>query len=169
MCPMPGICSALTHEVVEGSGDAHDLVNGPATGFDRDDEELAGHPGPPRLRRDRSETKAPRRIAVGEAGEHDALAVRREDEDLPLVAIGNEQMVARTQPDGGGDRSPIYDAGGSLRGHLNDLARSLLDGSFGGAVAADPKLVFVIDSEKARDSAADRVPREWWRLATSLR
>ena len=27
----------------------------------------------------------------------------------------------------------------------------------------------LFDSEKARDSAADRVPREWWRLATSLR
>src|SRR5713101_3216587 len=116
MCPMSGICSALTHEVVERSGDAHDLVNGPGTGFDHDDEELAGHTDPPRLRRDRSETKAPRRIAVGEAGEHDALAVRREDEDLPLVAIGNEQMVARAQPDGGGDRSPIYGAGSSLGG-----------------------------------------------------
>jgi 4-diphosphocytidyl-2-C-methyl-D-erythritol kinase len=27
----------------------------------------------------------------------------------------------------------------------------------------------IFDSEEARDEAADRVPREWWRLATSLR
>ncbi|HEX6604745.1 MAG TPA: 4-(cytidine 5'-diphospho)-2-C-methyl-D-erythritol kinase [Sphingomicrobium sp.] len=27
----------------------------------------------------------------------------------------------------------------------------------------------LFDSEEARDSAADRVPREWWRLATALR
>lgn len=27
----------------------------------------------------------------------------------------------------------------------------------------------LFDSEQSRDSAADRVPREWWRLATTLR
>jgi 4-diphosphocytidyl-2-C-methyl-D-erythritol kinase len=27
----------------------------------------------------------------------------------------------------------------------------------------------LFDSEEARDQSADRVPREWWRLATSLR
>jgi hypothetical protein len=73
MCPMPGI--ALTHEVVERSRDAHDLVNGPGTGFDHDDEELAGHAGPPRLRRDRSETKAPRRI---QRKQQDAELIRQE-------------------------------------------------------------------------------------------
>src|SRR5438034_5339827 len=86
--PDPSGGLALPHEVVERPGDADDLVHGPRSGADHDDEQVAGHAGPPRLGRDRREAETPGRVVLGEAGERHALAVLREDENLLLMKIG---------------------------------------------------------------------------------
>src|SRR5437867_7762403 len=100
--PDPSGDLALPQEVVERPGDADDLVHGPRPGADHDDEQVAGHAGPPRLGRDRREAETPGRVVLGEAGECHALAVRREDEDPLLVAVGDEQAVRRAEPEAGG-------------------------------------------------------------------
>jgi 4-diphosphocytidyl-2-C-methyl-D-erythritol kinase len=97
----------------------------------------------------------------------------------PRVALSTAEVFARWD---GVDRGPLDD----WRAGRNDLE--------GPAIALVPQVETVrawlsvqhgveftrmsgsgatcfalFDSEEARDEAADRVPREWWRLATSLR
>src|SRR2546428_430041 len=144
----PEVLLALTHEVVEGTGDAHDLVDGPGPGLDRDDEEVAGDTGSPRLGRDRREAKAAWRVAVGEGGELDSAAVLGDDEDLLLVTIGDEETVARTQTERSGHRSTMDGARKPLRSDSHDFPRSLLGGELGIAVGADPELIPVVDREE---------------------
>src|SRR5437773_1960489 len=148
--PDPSGGLALPHEVVERPGDADDLVHGPRSGADHDDEQVASHAGPPRLGRDRREAETPGRVVLGEAGERHALAVLREDENLLLMTVGDEEPVRRAEPEAGGDGATMHDAGGPLRGELHDLTGTLLDRRLRGAVAADPEPVAVVDGKEAR-------------------
>src|SRR5262245_58188953 len=118
---------ALGREVVERTGDADDLVHGPRAAADHDDEEVAGHTGSLRLGRDRGEAETPRGVVLGEAGERHALAVRRDDEDLLLVTVGDEKPVRRAETEAGGDGATMHDSGRALRRELHDLPRSRLD------------------------------------------
>src|SRR5206468_13109148 len=149
LCPSPTARLSRANQLVEGARDPKDLVDDPGSGLDPDDEEIAGDAGSLRLGRDRREAEAPGRVVVGEAGERDTSAVLREHEDLWPVAVGNEQMAARTHADRGHHGSAVHDARRPRGVDPNDLARPLLKRSLGSAVAGDPDLAPVVGGEQA--------------------
>ena len=111
--------SARTNELVERPGDAEHLVDGPRAALDGDHEQGTPHAGATRLGRERREDEASRHVAIGEAGELDSPAVGRQNEDLLLVAIRDEEGAARAGSKGGGDRASIEDLGAALRRHAS--------------------------------------------------
>ncbi len=97
----------------------------------------------------------------------------------PRVALSTADVFARWD---GVDRGPLED----WRNGRNDLEAPAIAQvpqieTVLAWLAVQPGVEFVrmsgsgatcfalFDGEEARDAAADRVPREWWRLATSLR
>jgi len=97
----------------------------------------------------------------------------------PRVALSTADVFARWD---GTDRGPL----GDWRAGRNDLEQPAIAlvpqiGSILAWLSAQPGADFVrmsgsgatcfalFKSERARDAAADAVPREWWRLATFLR
>jgi 4-diphosphocytidyl-2-C-methyl-D-erythritol kinase len=97
----------------------------------------------------------------------------------PRVALSTADVFARWD---GEDRGPLRD----WREGRNDLQRpaaaivpqietviawlAAQQGAFFTRMSGSGATCFALfESEEARDSAADAVPREWWRLATFLR
>src|SRR5262249_9989044 len=89
-------------------------------------------------------------VGGGEVRELDPPAVLREDEDLPLVTIGDEERAAGAEAERGDDGPLVHDLLLARRRHAHDLTWPLLVRRLGAPVAADVQIIAVVDREQPR-------------------
>src|SRR5262249_51276788 len=122
--PMSPTTSLRTEEIMEGPGDAHDLVELEDAAPDHHHEQIARDARGARRRGVGPEAEAAGGMAIREPGEAHASAVGRDREDLQALAIGEEDRAAGSRGQPLGQRSLEDAVALASRAHAPELARS---------------------------------------------
>src|SRR5215471_20063362 len=137
-------------ELMEGPGDAHDLVELEYSAPDHHHEQIARDARRARLRRIRYEGEAARGVAICESRQAHTSAVGPDRKDLRALAIGEEDGAPGARGQSLGQRALEDTPALTARPHPPELAGSGLPRRLRVPVARDPQLIRLVHGKDAR-------------------
>src|SRR5215468_7928555 len=148
--PMSPTTSLGADQLMEGPGDAHDLVELEYSAPDHHHEQIARDARRARLRRVRYEGEAARGVAICEPRQAHTSAVGPDRKDLRALAIGEEDGTPGARGQSLGQRALEDTLALTARPDPPELAGSGLPGRLRVPVACDPQLVRLVHGKDAR-------------------